>query len=99
MQSAFAALRSGGKMVIVGVPRATAQLTLPAIAFLQEKGVIGSFYGSPRFRYDMPRILDLYMAKKLKLDELISRRFKLDQINTAMEIMEQGEVARSVLVY
>jgi NDMA-dependent alcohol dehydrogenase len=99
MQSAFAALRSGGKMVIVGVPQATAQLTLPAIAFLQEKGVIGSFYGSPRFRYDMPRILDLYMAKKLKLDELISRRFKLDQINTAMEIMEQGEVARSVLVY
>jgi S-(hydroxymethyl)glutathione dehydrogenase/alcohol dehydrogenase len=99
MQSAFAAIRSGGKMVIVGVPPPTAQLSLPAIAFLREKGVVGSYYGSPRFRYDMPRILDLYMAKKLKLDELISRRLPLDQINTAMEIMEQGEVARSVIVY
>lgn len=99
MQSAFTALRSGGKLVIVGVPHATAQLALPAIAFLQEKGAIGSSYGSPRFRYDIPRILDLYMAKKLKLDELVSRRLTLDEINTAMEIMEQGEVARSVLVY
>jgi len=99
MQAGFSALRSGGKLVIVGVPQATAQLALPAIAFLQEKGVIGSFYGSPRFRYDIPRILDLYVAKKLKLDELVSRRLTLDQINTAMELMEQGDVARSVLVY
>jgi len=39
------------------------------------------------------------MAKKLKLDELVSKRMPLDEINTAMEIMEKGEVARSVLVY
>lgn len=99
MQTAFSALRPGGKLVIVGVPQASAQVTLPAMAFLQEKGVIGSYYGSARFRYDMPRILDLYMAKKLKLDELVSRRLPLEQLNTAMEIMEKGEVARSVIVY
>ena len=55
--------------------------------------------GSPRLRYDMPRILDLYMSKKLKLDELVSREFPLDQINTAMELMEQGQVARSIIAY
>lgn len=100
IQQAFAAVRPGGKLVIVGVPALGTHVTLPAYVFpLQEKGVIGSYYGSPRFRYDMPRILDLYMAKKLKLDELVSRRLPLDQINTAMEIMEKGEVARSVIVY
>jgi S-(hydroxymethyl)glutathione dehydrogenase/alcohol dehydrogenase len=66
---------------------------------LEEKGVIGSYYGSPRFRYDMPRILDLYMAKRIKLDELVSRKLKLDEINTAMSLIEQGEVARSVIVH
>ena len=47
----------------------------------------------------MPRLLDLYMNKRLKLDELISRRIKLEQINEAFEWMEKGEVARSVIIY
>jgi S-(hydroxymethyl)glutathione dehydrogenase/alcohol dehydrogenase len=47
----------------------------------------------------MPRLLDLYMNKRLKLDELVSRRIKLEQINEAFEWMEKGEVARSVIVY
>ncbi len=100
IQQAFQAVRRGGKLVLVGVPQFGLEVSWPAVAFpLEEKGVIGSYYGSPRFRFDMPRILDLYMAKKLKLDELVSRRLPLDQINTAMEIMEKGEVARSVIVY
>ena len=100
IQQAFQAVRRGGKLVIVGVPPFGTEVSLPAYALpLDEKGVLGSYYGSPRFRFDMPRILDLYMAKKLKLDELVSRRLPLDQINTAMEIMESGEVARSVIVY
>ena len=100
IQQAFQAVRRGGKLVIVGVPPFGTEVSLPAFAFpLEEKGVLGCYYGSPRFRFDMPRILDLYMAKKLKLDELVSRRLPLDQINTAMEIMESGEVARSVIVY
>lgn len=100
IQQAFHSTRRGGKLVIVGVPPIGSEVSFPAFSFpLEERGVIGSYYGSPRFRYDMPRILDLYMAKKLKLDELVSRKLPLDGINTAMEIMEQGEVARSVLVY
>lgn len=100
VQQAFAAVRRGGKLVMVGVPALGQQVTFPAMNFpLEEKGVIGSYYGSPRFRYDMPRILDLYMAKKIKLDELVSKRLKLDDINTAMELIEKGEVARSVITY
>jgi len=66
---------------------------------LQEKRLIGSLYGSTRPRVDMPRLLDLYVDGKLKLDELITRRYRLDQLNEAFAALERGEVARSVVVY
>jgi S-(hydroxymethyl)glutathione dehydrogenase/alcohol dehydrogenase len=47
----------------------------------------------------MPKLIDLYLGKKLKLDELVSRRIKLEQINDAFEWMEKGEVARSVIIF
>ncbi|GIW40013.1 MAG: succinate-semialdehyde dehydrogenase [Candidatus Binatia bacterium] len=100
IQTAFQCVRRGGKLVLVGVPPFTDQISFPAVSFpLEEKAVLGSYYGSPRFRYDMPRILDLYMAGKLKLDELVSRKLPLRDINVAFDIMEKGEVARSVIVY
>ena len=58
-----------------------------------------SIYGSARPSVDMPKLLDLYMSKKLKLDELVSRRIKLEEINSAFEWLEKGEVARSVIIY
>jgi len=48
---------------------------------------------------DMPMLVDLYMSRKLKLDELISRTFKLEEINTAFELLDQGAVARSIIRY
>jgi S-(hydroxymethyl)glutathione dehydrogenase/alcohol dehydrogenase len=66
---------------------------------MEEKSIIGCYYGSPRFGFDIPRIIDLYVAKKLKLDQLVSRRLALGEINTAFDLMEKGEVARSVIVY
>ena len=47
----------------------------------------------------MPRIIDLYMAGRLKLDQLVTRKFRLDEINASMDAMEKGEVARGVIVY
>ncbi len=57
----------------------------------------GSSYGSARPRIDMPKLVDLYLAGKLKLDELISRRYPLDGINEAFQALRDGEVARSVI--
>jgi S-(hydroxymethyl)glutathione dehydrogenase/alcohol dehydrogenase len=74
-------------------------MTIPAISLLQEKTLKGSIYDSARPSVDMPKLLDLYMNKRLKLDELVSRRIKLEEINIAFEWMEKGEVARSVIVY
>jgi S-(hydroxymethyl)glutathione dehydrogenase / alcohol dehydrogenase len=97
---AFASLARGGKAVVVGAPPFGSEVTLPAFPFsMEEKAVIGSFYGSARFHYDMPRIIDLYMAGRLKLDQLVTRKFRLDEINASMDAMEKGEVARGVIVY
>ena len=60
---------------------------------------MGCTYGSCYPRDDMPMLIDLYMARRLKLDELISATFKLDNINTAFEALDQGEVARSIIRY
>jgi S-(hydroxymethyl)glutathione dehydrogenase/alcohol dehydrogenase len=97
---AFMSVRRGGKVIVVGVPPITAQVTLPGASIpLEEKSVIGSLYGAAKFRTDMPRLLDLFMVKKLKLTELISQRIGLTDVNRALEQMEKGEVARSVIQF
>jgi S-(hydroxymethyl)glutathione dehydrogenase / alcohol dehydrogenase len=97
---AFMAVKRGGKVVVVGVPPVSAMVSLPAaLLALAEKSVIGSLYGSANLRRDMPRMLDLFAAGKLKLRELVSRTLPLEEINDAFDAMMTGEVARSVIVY
>jgi S-(hydroxymethyl)glutathione dehydrogenase/alcohol dehydrogenase len=59
----------------------------------------GSSFGGGHQRTDVPMLIDLYMAGKYKLDELISRRLPLGQLNEGFDLMLQGEVKRSVIVY
>jgi len=97
---AFNSLGRGGKVVLVGVPPLGEETPLPGFTLaLDEKGIIGSLYGSANVKRDMPMLLDLYMQKRLKLDELVSRRIQLEQVNQAFEDMEKGEVARSVITF
>ena len=93
--------RRGGQAILVGIPRLDVMLTLPAFLgfVLQERTVKGCWYGSSDMRRDVPRFLDLYRSGKLRLDELVSRRIGLAEVNDAMEAMKAGEVARSVIVY
>ncbi|MNF57786.1 S-(hydroxymethyl)glutathione dehydrogenase [compost metagenome] len=55
--------------------------------------------GSNRFPVDMPRLVDFYMQGRLKLDQMISQRIRLDQINEAFDELRRGELARSVIVF
>jgi S-(hydroxymethyl)glutathione dehydrogenase/alcohol dehydrogenase len=96
---AFNMVRRGGTAIIVGMAPIGSEATISAPAFLAEKTLKGCCYGSTRPRYDMPRLVDLYMAGKLKLDELISRTYSLEQINDAFTAMKNGEVARGVVVF
>jgi S-(hydroxymethyl)glutathione dehydrogenase/alcohol dehydrogenase len=64
---------------------------------MPEKTIMGCMYGSARPRVDFPRLIALYQAGKLKLDELVTRVYPLEQVNDAFTAMARGEVARSVL--
>jgi S-(hydroxymethyl)glutathione dehydrogenase/alcohol dehydrogenase len=96
-RQAFEMVRRGGTAVIVGMMPFDSVVELPGPAFLGEKKAIGCFYGSTRFRVDMPRLCEFYLQGKIKLDELVTRRYDLAQVNEAFEAMKKGEVARSIM--
>jgi S-(hydroxymethyl)glutathione dehydrogenase/alcohol dehydrogenase len=98
VEQAYACARQGGTTVVVGAPSREDTITIPAWSLMTEKMIMGSVYGSARPRVDMPRLIDLYMNKKIKLDELVTRTYSLDEVNEAMTALEKGEVARSVVV-
>jgi S-(hydroxymethyl)glutathione dehydrogenase/alcohol dehydrogenase len=64
-----------------------------------ERRLQGSNMGSNRFRVDMPRFVELYLQGRLHLDDLISHRIKLEDVNDGMKALETGEVARSVIMF
>ena len=98
-EQAFNMLRRGGTANIIGMIPAGQTISLMGAAFLGEKRIQGSSMGSNRFPIDMPRFIDFYLAGKLKLDEMISRRIKLEEINDAFAEMKTGQIARSVIVF
>lgn len=84
--------------VAVGVPPTNAEITIRAVSlFPNEKTLTGSFYGSTRFRHDMPRLVDLYLAGKLMIDELITGTYPLDEINEAYRKLAEGEAIRGII--
>ena len=89
--------RSRGITVYVGHAPVNTPVHLDARDLIMEKTVIGSMYGTGRPRIDFPRLLNLYQAGALKLDELVSRVYPLTGINDAFAALGKGEVARSVL--
>jgi S-(hydroxymethyl)glutathione dehydrogenase/alcohol dehydrogenase len=99
VEQAFRMLRRGGTATVVGMIPMGVNVELHGPELLQEKKLQGSYMGSNRFPVDMPRLVDLYLQGRLKLDELVSRRIKLDEINEAFAAMKSGEVARSVVVF
>jgi S-(hydroxymethyl)glutathione dehydrogenase / alcohol dehydrogenase len=97
---ALEAVRPGGTLVLAGLSPMGTGTNLPgAVLTRQEKTVKGSYYGSVNPRRDFPMLLDLYQARKLDLDLLISKRYRLRQINEAYADMLSGNLARGVIVF
>jgi Zn-dependent alcohol dehydrogenase len=100
IRQAFLSTRRGGKAVAVGVAPFGVEVALPAAMLpLEERALIGSLYGSAFMPRDVPRLCELYRRGKLKLDELVSRELRLDEINAGLEALESGSVLRSVIVF
>lgn len=98
--AAYRAIGRGGVAVVVGVAKpgdstSVRTMTLP----FEEKTLTGSYFGSCVPRIDFPRMLGLYMQGKLKLDELITRRYSIEQAPQAFADLESGKNARGVIVF
>ena len=99
VRQAFESVRTGGTAVMVGIPPAGAEITIPAGPLFPDRTLMGTYYGAGRPRVDFPWLLDLYMEGRLKLDELITRYRPLDEINEAFDDMKNGITARTVLTF
>ena len=99
IQQAFSSVHAGGTCVVIGVSPAGAEVTLPTSMISPERTLMGASFGGARQMADLPMLVDMYMDGKLKLDELISRTMPLEDINTAFDLLQKGEVARTVIVY
>ncbi|PCI43784.1 MAG: dehydrogenase [Moraxellaceae bacterium] len=99
INDAYSILRPTGEAIIVGVPNLKEKYELPVYNLFAEKELRGSVYGSSRPKRDLPMFVDWYMDGKLKLDELITKRIRLEDVNQALEEMGRGEGARSVIMF
>ena len=99
VEQCWSMLQPAGIATVLGAFGPTGRVSLPAADFLQEKQLRGSMLGSSKSSVDIPRLVELYMQGRLLLDEMISRRIALDEVNDAFTAMQSGEVARSVVVF
>jgi S-(hydroxymethyl)glutathione dehydrogenase/alcohol dehydrogenase len=98
-EAALKAVRPGGTLTLVGLAPMGSGTNLPGAALVrQEITVRGSYYGSVSPRRDFPAFLQWYRQGRLKLDELISHEYRLEQINEAYAAMLTGRVARGLIV-
>jgi Zn-dependent alcohol dehydrogenase len=98
MAAAFAASAEGGTCTIVGVPPAGTTIPVEHALLRRDRRLLGTTMGGARIHRDVPMLVDLYRAGRLKLDELVTSRLPLDRINEAVQALHAGEVARTVIV-
>ena len=98
---AYAALGKNGTLVVIGLTPATAEsIPIPPLDLvLFQKTVMGTLYGDSQPRYDIPNLLKMYHAGKIKLDEMVTRTYTLDQVNEAYADMLAGKNIRGVIEF
>ena len=98
-EQAFAMLAPGGTATIVGMIPFGQKIELHGFDFLRERKIQGSSMGSNHFRVDMPRLVEFYMRGRLHLEDWISAKLKLSEINEGFAAMKAGKTVRSVIVF
>jgi S-(hydroxymethyl)glutathione dehydrogenase/alcohol dehydrogenase len=87
----------GGTCVILGVPKLGTEADFMVASMYNDKTIMGCRYGAGRPHKDIPLFVDLYLAGRLKLDELVTRTYPLDDIQRTIDDMHHGDLARGVL--
>src|SRR5216683_1532883 len=98
-EQCFDALAPGGVATVIGMIPVGQKVEIDGPKLLTERRIQGSLMGSNRFRIDMPRYIDFYLQGRLNLDDMISRRGRLEDVNEAFRAMKAGEVSRTVLMF
>jgi len=99
MVQALGSIRIGGTCIIAGMAPLADQLTIAPFHFLLGKTIKGSTQGDVIPSIDIPKYIDLFMAGKLPIDKLITKSYKLDQLNEAFEALEKGEIIKSIIKF
>jgi threonine dehydrogenase-like Zn-dependent dehydrogenase len=91
---ALSCVRTGGRLVLVGYSPETMGLNAGRVMF-RELEVIGSLGCRP---VDYPRVIELVRQGRIRLQELVTHRFPLADINHAFDLLRSGEALRAVVV-
>jgi S-(hydroxymethyl)glutathione dehydrogenase/alcohol dehydrogenase len=97
MRLAWDCLRPGGTAVVVGLAAKGAEVSLPAIEFLSDKAIRGSYYGSGDATSDLPHLAELARRGELDLAGVVTSIEPLEAVNDALDRLRRGEGARTIL--
>lgn len=90
----------GGETIIVGMPPSGVTTTFdPSWIAADSQRIVGSKMGSAQVPVDIPQLVGLYRGGRLKLDELVTKRYPLEEINEAVAAVKRGEALRNVVVF
>jgi S-(hydroxymethyl)glutathione dehydrogenase/alcohol dehydrogenase len=98
IRMAWDVLRPGGTAVVVGLAPAGVEVSLPAIEFLSEKAIVGSYFGSADPAQTLPGLVELVRTGRLELADMVSHLIGLDGVAEAFERLRRGEGDRSVVI-
>jgi S-(hydroxymethyl)glutathione dehydrogenase / alcohol dehydrogenase len=98
-EQSFSALRHGGTATLIGMIPVGTRIELHGPDFLKERRIQGCMMGSNRFRIDMPRLIEFYLQGRLHLQEMVSARIGLGEINEGFAALKSSGVARSVILF
>ena len=96
IQQALDALGAGGALTIVGVPQIGSSFAFPVHTLYQNKAILGCRYGTARPRRDFPMLADFFLSGRLKIAELITKHYRLEDFDEALADLKRGDLARGV---
>jgi S-(hydroxymethyl)glutathione dehydrogenase/alcohol dehydrogenase len=100
VEQGFAMSGPRGMTVIIGLPKFSDMLSMSPFDFIKDERMLtGSYMGTTQLHTGIPKLIALYKAGALKLDELITKRYPLEKINEAIEGVEKGEALRNVIIF
>ena len=98
--SSYGLLAKSGSVVLVGMPASGVMSEIdPGTMAAYSQNILGSKMGSARIQVDIPNLVDLYQQGRVKLDELVTKTYPLEEINEAIAAVKRGEALRNVIVF